>query len=150
MSANRKIADTLIRLNLQKPSSECKCCGLCCQAFDIKVSYKDIIEIAKMESTPIFSDYGFASRNFIPLSEKEAFEINPYLKIAKTLFSYNSSPQEHHYYTCLVFNSKANKCGIHKYRPHICRGFPWYDGKPYRQPLYSPNCAYHEDLKKII
>jgi Fe-S-cluster containining protein len=119
--------------------SECKRCGKCCECI---VLNRDPDQIRDMASREVrHSNFNFAYRNFIPITQEQAYQINPYLKEWKQSVQY--------FYTCRRFDKATRTCKVHSARPDTCSGFPWYGRKPIMQSLYSPECGYQEDLKNL-
>jgi len=123
--------------------TECAQCGMCCECIILPYNDGYIEVMAKEENKEgwFHGDFSFAHRNFIEISRKQALKINPYLS------AWNQKAQ--YFYICKQFCHVTKKCIVHEIRPDVCREFPWYGRKPEKQPLYSKDCSFQKDLKKL-
>lgn len=127
----------------------CKDCGKCCQAIILNVSFERIKEI--VELNPKIEGkgcYGFALRNFIPISEDAAFKINPYLK-------HWHGTEGKYYYRCKMFSEYDKKCSVYEIRPDVCKTFPLENYKDAicgieELSFYSKDCRYIPEIKSLI
>jgi Fe-S-cluster containining protein len=53
------------------------------------------------------------------------------------------------FYRCRRYDSLTKSCKVYSIRPNTCKNFPWYDYGVFEQPLYSKNCAFQKDIKKL-
>jgi Fe-S-cluster containining protein len=118
----------------------CGQCGKCCECIILPHNSDYLRAGAKNDPD---SEYGFVHRNFTQISKERALKINPYLS------NWDTNNHWRFYYICRHFCTITKKCIVHEIRPGVCSEFPWYGRVPKEQPLYSKDCSFHKDLKKI-
>lgn len=107
----------------------------------MQVSYAEIIEIARRDSVP--GDADFIQRNWVPVSKKKAFILNPYLE--KKIEN-----GKRYFYTCKLFNKYTGQCSDYENRPQICKGFPWYGRDPHSGDVFfTPDCGFKNDYEEF-
>lgn len=123
-------------------NDNCNRCGKCCEAICMSISKKHI----EKSNSP---DVSFLLKNWVPITKKEALNINPYIKV-----EFNLSIDKY-FYKCLMYDKENKKCKDHKNRPEVCSGFPFYPHKKQielggikkLQPsytLYSKDCSFNK------
>lgn len=119
-------------------AESCKRCGMCCKAIPVKIGRREVFEKAKRNKN---KDFVFISKNWVPISCVQATMYNGELG--------GRSDGRFYYYTCLKL-SRDNLCTVHKRKPKVCSGYPWY-GKE-RNPealIRKEGCGYAEILKLV-
>lgn len=126
-------------------SAKCKSCGACCRAIFLPKSYSQMIaDTVRFGMPSVDSDVGFVLRYWNPISVESAFAINPNLKKWDSKFGL-------HFYTCILFDSKNNRCSQYDKRPRTCSGYPWYEHEvPSKYSFYSERCAYKKDIRRAV
>lgn len=137
---------------------KCNMCGMCCRAIRLNAPcsrftewaekykkelkpYLDNPSLVSETSDESFKEWFFIYLHWQPITEKEAFKINPHLK--------TWSDTEGHYYTCKCFDSEHNKCTVHDNKPAVCRDYPYYGGNINKgEKFYSENCGYKIDVEE--
>jgi Fe-S-cluster containining protein len=99
-----------------------ECGGLCCQAISLSPRF-----YIHRESFDLLPSY------WRPISLLEAKEINPF---------YFSSFEEGQVATFACDHLKNGRCSIYEKRPLVCSEYPFYHGKEFTGPFYSPSCFY--------
>ena len=118
---------------------KCRQCGACCRAIAMLYSKKDI---QNNWSNVIGGSKAFVLENWKRISKEQSVKNNPHL--ASLMKEYQWGNQKTYWYTCKLL--QGNRCSIHKERPPICKGYPWYDNEPDRKEfLYGENCGYQVD-----
>lgn len=116
----------------------CNACGACCRVIYVEQSPEEIRAVAQLTRVlGIPSDMQFAAEHWRPLSREEAMQRNP--------FYTRQLPTNAHLYTCDQLGEDG-KCQSYESRPLVCRGYPWYGGKPVKVPLADPDCGYGRQL----
>ncbi|MFZ5642460.1 MAG: hypothetical protein ACOY46_02570 [Bacillota bacterium] len=125
-------------------TGQCLRCGQCCSTLYVKLSRREISDRAVDDEARglsiLESDALFLMRYGIPLSPEEAGLRSP------TIIYSPHWPQAE-YWTC-QFHRKDGLCQLDILqlpKPHICKGYPWYNGEPRMKWLY-PGCGYQADL----
>jgi Fe-S-cluster containining protein len=115
---------------------KCKKCGICCKAIfvpltkhGLKVAYNKLYQIIATEE----NNFRFIGLNFIKISKREAFKINPFLR---TWSSYKG-----YFFKCKLFDNKTNLCTDYESRTSLCKDYPL----PKIKEFFSPDCGYKED-----
>lgn len=117
-------------------TADCSMCGKCCEAILIPVSSEEM----KPDSGIRFRDGDFMRENFVPMTQEEAFRINP--NLADPL-----SIEKKYYYSCKQYDKTTKLCGAHENRPQVCSGFPWYGNSINNQSLLMhKECSYWLDV----
>jgi Fe-S-cluster containining protein len=125
----------------------CKGCGICCKVITLGKTSMEDIEVKIKESYPngytiqdiLSDDLLFIYLSWEEVTEEEAIKINP------EIVGYGE-----YYFKCnLLINQQCiiHNLGRYGIKPHVCRGYPYYDGKPDINTLFS-NCGFNEDLNK--
>ena len=129
----------------------CKQCGKCCEVIVLSVSMERIKDLAYLDNGSGFtekeSDVIFIAKNWSELSKKDAISRNPHIKTWKGEGDIDNN--EKYFYECLRFNRETRKCSAYESRPKVCSGFPYYGKKINPKNLYSPECGFVEENKKI-
>lgn len=127
--------------------TKCKMCGKCCQAIVLPFDFNHIKVVAERESKhkdgQKTSSFCFAVRNFKEISKEKALEINPYIE------NWPNEQEIQFFYKCKQYEPISKKCNVHSIRPEVCSGFPFYGREPFKQAMYSKNCAFQKDIKKL-
>lgn len=132
----------------------CNKCGKCCECISLdKAHYTDWKNLIEKDSPPPKgSDADFVFNSLIEISEKSAKEINPWLFDEKSGWL----KSERLYFVCVYYDKKNKVCSIHKDRPYLCAGYPFYDKnkKPDEigtaSAFYNPQCGYVEENKERL
>lgn len=112
--------------------TECNKCGDCCETIYFP-SMDRVAEIVKWVSHPEAKGW------------TEEYDNN----VVDALFTtenwkLNDDEQTYH---CLKFDKENRICSVHEDRPYVCRGFPWYGKKPWKEAIAKyPSCSFWEDL----
>jgi len=92
-------------------------------------------------------DKDSANRDFVlahwfRISKAQALRNNPHLK--SVMAEYEEGKERVYWYACDM--QVGNRCLVHKERPSICEGYPWYGNEPGKEQfLYGENCGYKID-----
>lgn len=127
-------------------NNKCLKCGTCCKAIILNENLdeiKNIASAAKLTNNRQCAE--FILENWVSITKDEALLINPYLK---DWIEYRTDC-ELNFYTCKKFNHQTNLCEVHKNRPSVCSGFPFYDKPPYKTHWYSNNCGFRNKDNSI-
>lgn len=119
----------------------CNKCGKCCQAIIIPVPQDQILN-----SKAVGGDYGFALNNWKPITEEEAYAINPHLKTwdVHNRGTYNRDGVS--FWTCTQYDHETKLCKAHEKRPSVCSGYPFYGREynlPENFPFYDNKCGFN-------
>jgi len=132
----------------------CNMCGKCCEAIHISLSPEKVEEMAKspLHANNKLSDPVFIHENWEPISREEAFSINPHFQFNTDRYKEKHEGQDPYenmfFYTCKQFDKETRLCKVHDNLPHVCKGYPWYGGRPHIDELfYDPNCGYKIDVE---
>lgn len=113
--------------------SKCVMCGQCCRQIFIEKRAHEKIQAndGKMKD----ADFGYLNWEFTG----EIRDVSSHFP--------EQGKFETYVYTCKWID-KDNKCTIHREKPHVCSGYPWYDsGKGFNGhiPWGYKGCGYEKD-----
>ena len=115
---------------------KCRQCGMCCRAISLSYSKKEIA------ATWSDTNGKFIIKNWARISKEQALKNNPYVRLIQEENA--RSGQTIYWYSCKYLID--NRCSVHKDRPPVCKGYPWYEGEPdNKEFLYGEDCGYRVD-----
>lgn len=119
---------------------KCRMCGQCCRSINIDAQV--CWDIKNGKESP---DYDFVRKNWEYLGSSK--DVGGF--VGK---EYDGQPFYYGVYRCNLI-SDDNKCTIHKDKPRVCSGYPWYDdesGSSFPWPYVG--CGYEKDshLRQLV
>jgi Fe-S-cluster containining protein len=114
---------------------KCNKCGMCCRVICLNGSMFDFLRLNTLNG-----DTGFIINNFRMITREEALKINPYLENW-----FKNTTNKYYTYKCKQFDEKKKLCLIHKNKPYMCKGYPYYDKtdkRLFKEDAYTENCGY--------
>jgi Fe-S-cluster containining protein len=109
----------------------CAGCGDCCESIVLSISPWEIDALAEETGG---EDPIFIRAHWTPTGETRDAAGNPGYE-----------------YVCRRLDPETRRCTAHDDRPHVCRGYPWYDdpspeGKVARAPFLHRRCSHLIDV----
>lgn len=144
-------------------NGHCNMCGMCCKAIRLGKDYAYFKEQGELniKNNPGFSeealreyayesDVVFIYYNWEPITEEEAFIINPQLKAWYQTEESQKYKDESYYYKCKQFDAESNKCMVNDKKPRVCADYPYYGGNISNNfCFYSSSCGYKADIEEL-
>lgn len=136
----------------QKPEDlgnfACNGCGSCCEKFTLCYSPDELKELYRSwksgSNTAVKMNGDVQYRNAV----EDIDLVYPMVRFLskKHIDGYRDS----YIYTCIHYDKKNKKCGIHDIRPRMCRAFPFYGHETLGQVALEeyPKCQFYGLWKK--
>lgn len=125
---------------------KCTMCGKCCEAITLNASKHEVRKARKSQTGANRDTCELIIKSWKRISQKQAYRINPYMKIVDARLKVKDWKHAPFYYSCQNYDKETRMCKIHDHRPPICSGYPWYGGNPsVTEELYSEDCGYKID-----
>jgi Fe-S-cluster containining protein len=119
---------------------------MCCKAIYLGLTVSRIKEIAEEKGADPNGDAAFVYKNWQPMSDEDAYEINPHLRT----WGLARGEKGFTFFRCTKFDPETNKCTIHDETVRVCNAYPWYDtGVRPNECFYSPDCGYKIDVEQF-
>lgn len=116
-----------VKIDYTGIDEHCKRCGKCCEVIAMNVPMKNY------------------PAHFKPITEDEAFRLNPHLK--------EIGLKDKHYYSCSELDPETKLCRIYEKRPAFCRKYPHFGDKEIAEllcpdELYIADCGIVRELRR--
>lgn len=131
--------------------TECNGCGQCCEV--VALSYRQTqADILKLRGEIPEDEAKWAKECLVPMSRRVVKELQPDLlhlmvppphMVNARLRAGTVIP---FYYSCKNWDSETKMCTDYENRPNLCKGFPWFDGRPSPHKYLPPQCSFRADV----
>jgi Fe-S-cluster containining protein len=128
--------------------TECNGCGACCDPFATIYSPFDLVRLAHNVDP---DELVFYRERLTPYRRADGRRMTPW-NSGWSEFVIDGQVQlvATHYYKCANYDHETRRCLDYDNRPDVCRGFPWYDGKPDDHKVLPPTCSFNEDIGQPV